>query len=177
MGKTFARHVECGTPPLLSALLRLLRLIFHIFEPAIRVLAWAGVGRCLKELLMLTECGMDLTYGLGIWLSNKIRAGCMAHGVQVRLGAPLTGLILGPGGTVAGAQVGGDGGGGEGRKGIPPGTKRIRVVRGIVLACGGFSHNPSLRRQLAGPVLGTGAAAGNTGDAHVLLAKARSPVT
>ncbi|MEU4691633.1 3-oxosteroid 1-dehydrogenase [Actinoplanes sp. NPDC023714] len=86
---------------------------------------------------------------MGQALAAGLRAGLRAAGVPVRLGVPMTGLIV-EGGRVTGIECG---------------DVTLRARRGVVLASGGFEHNERMRRQFQG--IGTSwtvGAAGNTGD-------------
>ncbi|GGQ72476.1 3-oxosteroid 1-dehydrogenase [Couchioplanes azureus] len=107
-------------------------------------LAAGGLSSRLRHRRRLT---------MGQALAAGLRAGLRTAGVPVRLGTPLTDLIV-EDGRVAGIHAG------------PPGrTVRWHARRGVVLASGGFEHNERMRRrhQPVGADWTTGAP-GNTGD-------------
>jgi len=90
----------------------------------------------------------------GIELIGDLSAAAERLGVDVRTATPVVDLIV-DGQRVSGvvARTG------EGRE------VRIGALRGVIFASGGFTHNPSLRRQfLRGPYVGGCAAVTNTGD-------------
>jgi 3-oxosteroid 1-dehydrogenase len=66
--------------------------------------------------------------------------GCRAAGVELHRGRRVTGLLPRPDGAGVGGvrTAGGD----------------VRARRGVVLACGGFEHDPRLRTDLLGPAAG-----------------------
>jgi succinate dehydrogenase/fumarate reductase flavoprotein subunit len=84
---------------------------------------------------------MSLKYGRSINLSNgnalvaRLLKTAHVFGVDIRPLWAVTALTV-DGGRVSGAEVE-----------TPEGRRTIRASRGVVLACGGFSHDESLRRQ------------------------------
>lgn len=90
-------------------------------------------------------------------LAAALAASAFEAGVRILTEHPAKGL-LGEGGRVCGAIVG-----------SPAGDIEIRATRGVVLACGGFPHDPQRKKELL-PHAPTGhehwsaAARGNTGD-------------
>jgi 3-oxosteroid 1-dehydrogenase len=107
-------------------------------------LAARGLGNRLRRRRMLT---------MGQALAAGLRAGLRTAGVPVRLGTPMTGLLV-EDDRVTGVHV------------APAGQPELlRARRGVLLASGGFEHNEPMRRQYQ--QIGTDwtvGAAGNTGD-------------
>ncbi|MEV8509016.1 3-oxosteroid 1-dehydrogenase [Actinoplanes sp. NPDC051475] len=103
-------------------------------------LAAGGLSSRLRHKRRLT---------MGQALAAGLRAGLRSAGVPVRLGTPMTELIV-EGGRVAGIQAG---------------PLSFRARRGVVVASGGFEQNEPMRRrhQPVGAAWTTGAP-GNTGD-------------
>jgi len=90
----------------------------------------------------------------GAALAAALLDGAVKSGVRVLTGTRLTGVRLGPDGSVAAAILERGGRGAE----VP--------ARAVILATGGFDRNAELRaRMLPPPVAATGAVPGNTGDA------------
>ena len=103
-------------------------------------LAGRGLAARLRRRRLLT---------MGQALAGGLRAGLRDAGVPVRLGTPMTGLIV-EDGRVAGVRAG---------------ESSFRARRGVLLASGGFEHNEPMREKYQG--IGTRwsvGAAGNTGD-------------
>ncbi|SEC13240.1 3-oxosteroid 1-dehydrogenase [Gordonia malaquae] len=94
--------------------------------------------------------------GLGNALVASLMVGLQRHGVPVHLGVALSGLITDAEGSVLGARVT-----------DADGEREVIARRGVILACGGFDHDPALRAQHhrapAGPDLSLGVVT-NTGD-------------
>jgi 3-oxosteroid 1-dehydrogenase len=97
--------------------------------------------------------------GLGTALAASLMVGVRQAGIPVMLGTAVTALTTADA-MVTGVELG-------------DGTS-ISARHGIVLACGGFDHNPTMRerhhRAPAGPALSLGAAT-NTGDGIVAAQK------
>jgi 3-oxosteroid 1-dehydrogenase len=97
--------------------------------------------------------------GLGSALAGSLMLGVRQAAIPVMLGTAVTDLLA-TDGVVTGVELG-------------DGTS-IRARRGVVLACGGFDHNTTLRerhhRAPAGPRLSLGAVT-NTGDGIVAAEK------
>ena len=72
-------------------------------EPMIRFAGRYVPG--MKEMLLLTEFGLDITYGLGVILAGKLKDGCAKHGVLVELGCAASGLGLDSAGKVISVQL------------------------------------------------------------------------
>ncbi|KUL41491.1 3-oxosteroid 1-dehydrogenase [Actinoplanes awajinensis] len=86
---------------------------------------------------------------MGQALAAGLRAGLRTAGVDVRLGTPMTDLLV-EHGRVAGVRAGG---------------LTFRARRGVLLASGGFEHNEPMRRKYQDlGVEWTAGASGNTGD-------------
>ncbi|QRY63375.1 3-oxosteroid 1-dehydrogenase [Gordonia sp. PDNC005] len=94
--------------------------------------------------------------GLGNALVASLMVGLQRHGVPIHLGVALSGLITDAEGAVLGARVTGS-----------DGEHEVIARRGVILACGGFDHDPALRAQHhrapAGPDLSLGVVT-NSGD-------------
>jgi FAD binding domain len=98
------------------------------------------------------RCSLDR--GATLYLGNALAARLLHSldrlGVELRCGSGAAGLVIADG-TAVGVTVAG---------------RTLHARHGIVLATGGFSHDPALRRRLlpgkAGPI--SAAAPGNTGD-------------
>ncbi len=88
---------------------------------------------------------------LAAWLLQSVRR----LGVRLRIGVAVAELVL-EGGRAAGVVVVDA----AGRRGV------VRARRGVVLATGGFSHDPALRARLLPPAAGplSAASPGNAGD-------------
>ncbi|WP_187767660.1 FAD-dependent oxidoreductase [Streptomyces cacaoi] len=89
---------------------------------------------------------------LGQGLVTGLLRGCLAAGVTLLRDHRVTGLLQ-DGGSVPGDGPGGPGGpaGGDGRvTGVRAGGRTFSARRGVVLACGGFEHDPALRARLLG---------------------------
>jgi 3-oxosteroid 1-dehydrogenase len=93
--------------------------------------------------------------GLGQALAAGLRAGLVAAGVPVLLDTPLTGLLTADDGRVLGVRTG---------------EETIMARHGVVLTCGGFERNETMRRLYQREPIGTSwttGAPGNTGDGIV----------
>ncbi len=97
----------------------------------------------------------DGSFGLGDEMARQLQAALAEREIPVHLKHRMTGLLRNRGGDVVGIRVR-----------LPDGgVKRIRARRGVVVASGGFTHNPELIRSYQpGPVYGGCAAASNEGD-------------
>ncbi|GLW29387.1 3-oxosteroid 1-dehydrogenase [Actinoplanes regularis] len=89
------------------------------------------------------------TLTMGQALAAGLRAGLRTAGVPVRLGTPMTDLLVEDGRVT----------------GVHAGELTFRARRGVLLASGGFEHNEPMRRKYQDlGVEWTVGAAGNTGD-------------
>jgi len=116
--------------------------------------AFLAAGRVLGRWLLARALHRRML-SMGQALAAGLRAGLVAAGVPVWLGAPMTGLET-AGDRVIGVRVT--------RGGAP---ELIRARRGVLLASGGFEHNAPMRRRYQRPPIGTEwtvGARGNTGD-------------
>ncbi len=106
--------------------------------------------------------GTRLTMGNA--LVARLFYGLRKRGVPVLFGAPVVELIR-DGGRVVGAAVGEDG-------------RRIRARRGVVLATGGFAHNPAFRAEFmpASAPPRSMAAAANAGDGLEMATRAGADI-
>ena len=110
--------------------------------------------RVARLLLRYGRERLFLDRGATLYQGNALAArllhSLLEREVELRCGCGATGLILEKGAAV-GVSVGGE---------------TLRARRGIVLASGGFSHDPALRARLLPQKAGTNSAAspGNTGD-------------
>ncbi|GAA4724687.1 3-oxosteroid 1-dehydrogenase [Phytohabitans rumicis] len=107
-----------------------------------RVFTRAVVNRALGRRML----------GLGQALAAGLRAGLRDAGVPVRLGTPMTDLVV-DGERVTGVRVNGG--------------HVVRARRGVVLGSGGFEHNEAMRKLHQRAPIGTDwtvGASGNTGD-------------
>jgi 3-oxosteroid 1-dehydrogenase len=124
---------------------------------------WLSLGtrhpRAILTAARLTAHGLSArirrrrTLTMGQALAAGLRAGLRATGVPVRLGTPMTDLLV-ERGRVTGVHAT--------HAGEPV---LVRARRGVLLASGGFEHNEPMRRRYQG--IGTDwtvGAAGNTGD-------------
>ena len=90
--------------------------------------------------------------GLGLALAAGLRAGLLEADVPVLLETPLTGLLTSDDGRVTGVRTG---------------DESIVARRGVVLACGGFERDETMRHLYQREPIGTSwttGAPGNTGD-------------
>lgn len=94
----------------------------------------AVVGRYALDRLRYPR-GTQLVMGNA--LAARLYHSLLGRRVEVRFGTPLAELVREPRGRVTGAVV-------EGRHG----RRRIRARRGVVLATGGITRHPVLRKQL-----------------------------
>lgn len=79
-------------------------------------------------------------------------------GGKIMTGAKVTALVREADGRVCGVEAQ-----------TADGTIRVHAAKGVVLACGGFDHNEAMRNAyLRGPVYGSMASTGCTGDGIVL---------
>jgi 3-oxosteroid 1-dehydrogenase len=76
-------------------------------------------------------------------------------GGEVRASTPAVELVTDDAGAVIGVVVEG-----------PDGTRRLGARRGVVLACGGFDHNPEMVKTFIGYEVRPVTPAPNTGDGH-----------
>jgi succinate dehydrogenase/fumarate reductase flavoprotein subunit len=110
--------------------------------------------RVARLLLRYAKERCFLDRGATLYLGNALAARLLHSldrlGVEVRCGAGAAGLVI-TDGTAVGVTVAG---------------RTLRARRGVVLATGGFSHDPVLRRRLLPAKAGelSAAAPGNTGD-------------
>ena len=81
--------------------------------------------------------------------------GLVDRGVEVRTSTPATELVTDDDGAVVGVIAEG-----------PDGPRRIGARRGVVLACGGFDHNPEMIKTFIGYEVKPVSPAPNTGDGH-----------
>jgi succinate dehydrogenase/fumarate reductase flavoprotein subunit len=97
----------------------------------------------------------DGTEGTGADIVESMKTAALQLGVSLSTSSPLQGLILDEDSAVIGVSVG-DG---------ASGSTRIRARHGVVMATGGFTRNVELMRShLRGPIVGSLASDGNTGD-------------
>ncbi len=91
-------------------------------------------GELPAELLARRATAGEVALGAGLVVG--LLHGCRAAGVSLHRGRRVTGLLRRADGGVAGVRTpGGD----------------VRAARGVVLACGGFEHDPRLGPDLLGP--------------------------
>lgn len=119
---------------------------------------WRGPVRILTvgvRTFMAKMRGRKLV-GLGNALVASLMVGLQRHAVPVHLEVALESLLTDGSGRVTGARVRDS-----------SGEQNLTARRGVILACGGFDHDPALRaahhRSPAGPDLSLGVAS-NTGD-------------
>jgi len=91
-------------------------------------------------------------------LVARLARSCFDKGVEIRTGAPVRELLKDDAGRVIGAEID-----------TPGGRRRIVARKGVVLAAGGFPHDPVRRKQLfphapSGHEHLSPAPPGNTGD-------------
>lgn len=113
--------------------------------------------RIARHLLEVIRYGRGVSLANGNALAGRLLQSALAAGVQLRTRTRASSLRV-EGDRVIGATLEG-----------PDGESTVRAKRGVVLACGGFSHDPSLQRQLfphvrAGGKHASPAAASATGD-------------
>jgi len=92
----------------------------------------------------------------GVALVAGLLDGAVRAGVQVMTGTRLTGVRLGPDGTVTAAEL-------EPEPGQESGEATV-ATRSVILATGGFDWDEGLRAGLPPPLRATGAPPSNTGD-------------
>lgn len=99
---------------------------------------WAGKKVAAKTgwRMITGMLGLNRTVALGTALVARLRLVLRDLGVPLWLETPLTSLITDDDGNVVGAEV---------RRGSL--THRIRAVRGVVIASGGFEHDPVMRSR------------------------------
>jgi 3-oxosteroid 1-dehydrogenase len=88
-------------------------------------------------------------------LIAPLMKGVLDAGGELRASTPATELVTDAEGGVIGLVVEG-----------PDGTRRIGARRGVVLACGGFDHNPEMVKTFIGYEVKPVTPAPNTGDGH-----------
>ncbi len=91
-------------------------------------------------------------------LMRMLQQACEAVGVQLLFSHAAQRLIVNPDGSVAGVQADNEG------------TEvNVRALRGVIIASGGFDHNPEMvTHYLRGPIYYPSAVKTNTGDGHVM---------
>lgn len=103
--------------------------------------SWASARhvarRVGRHLLDLARHGRAAQLVNGQALVGRLLLSAARAGVRLSTDSPALALLL-EGGAVRGARIGG-----------PGGEREIRAARGVVLATGGFPHDPELRRALA----------------------------
>ena len=91
-------------------------------------------------------------------LARMLQQACEAVGVQFLFSHAAQRLITNPDGSIAGVQAD--------NEGTPV---NVRAQRGVVVATGGFDHNPEMVTHfLRGPVYYPSAVRTNTGDGHIM---------
>ena len=96
--------------------------------------------------------------GGGGALVRMLQQACEAAGVEFMFSTPAQRLILNADGSVAGVQAD--------NAGTPI---NVKANRGVVVATGGFDHNPDMVTHfLRGPIYYPSAVAGNTGDGQLM---------
>lgn len=97
----------------------------------------------------------DGTEGTGADIIESMKTAALELGVSLSTSSPLHGLILDADGSVVGVSA--DDG--------ATGTTRIRARQGVIMATGGFTRDVELMRShLRGPIVGSLASDGNSGD-------------
>lgn len=126
--------------------------------PRLMLVARKAAGYYLNARARWSGAG-NTCYTLGAALVARLRLSLLDRGVPLWLDSPLRELIR-QDGRVAGALIG--------RNGHPV---RVRALRGVMLAAGGFEKNAALRQRYQEMPIGAEWAAGcpaNEGDAIVL---------
>eukprot|EP00656_Telonema_subtile_P010765 TRINITY_DN1522_c0_g2_i4.p1 TRINITY_DN1522_c0_g2~~TRINITY_DN1522_c0_g2_i4.p1 ORF type:complete len:467 (-),score=75.65 TRINITY_DN1522_c0_g2_i4:93-1493(-) len=147
------RMLGSGMAPWMVALFSGIRKTAFALDPLIRACI-RKVPR-IKEMRMLREYGLDLSYGIGFILVNQLQAALAEEKVPVMMGQAVTGVVLNRSGEVVGVRAT------DAKTGQ---QTAIRARRGVVFGSGGFGNNREMHDGLRGPIDGTGASCGNTGD-------------
>jgi len=107
----------------------------------------------VKEILFLEEFALDISYGIGLMLCQKLRAGLKKEGVRVEMGHAVDALLV-EGDRARGVRVQ-----------TSQGEKVIEARMGVVFGSGGFAHSKELRQKYMPqrPIDGTAASKGNDG--------------
>ncbi|HIW67054.1 MAG TPA: FAD-dependent oxidoreductase [Candidatus Dietzia merdigallinarum] len=119
---------------------------------------WTGKKMAIKTgwRMITGKLGLNRTVALGTALVARLRLVLRDLGVPLWLETPLTSLITDDDGNVVGAEV---------QRGSR--THRIRAVRGVVIASGGFEHDPVMRSRYlpeGGSANFSAGSPSNTGD-------------
>lgn len=117
----------------------------HFLNMTRSVQSFAHVTRrTLRHLRDLALHGRGLTLVNGNALAARLARSAFDRGVEIRTGSRVLALVREKG-RVVGVEVEG-----------PDGPRRIRAIRGVLLAAGGFPNDPGRRRALF-PLAPTGA--------------------
>ncbi len=116
--------------------------------------SWSGKSVLMRFIWRMTRARVlgEHVAALGQALAAQLWLGLRRLDVTTWLGSPLVSLITGPDGEVQGAVVRHEGH-----------ELRIRARGGVVIATGGFEHNPEMRAQYQ-PFVPEDQSLGNTGN-------------
>ena len=155
------RGLGVGNPELVRGLIRRIGRCTEALDPFVRKYL-ASIFPGLKDFNVLVSFGIDLTYGVGDVMVDRLMRALDDHGVERKLGVGVQGVVVNELNEVVGVHVS------EYQSETNQWTnKYLGSRRGVVFATGGFSHNHDLIRQhLPGPIYQSSASHNSTGDFH-----------